>query len=56
MSLASMPLRSSQTATTTAAATISMNAGFQKYSEAPIALSSTTAEATAAFRSRPARP
>src|SRR4051794_26022948 len=56
MSLASSPLRSSQIATHTAAATISMNAGFQKNSDSATAVSRTTAEATAAFRSRPARP
>ena len=56
MSFASRPLCSSQTATTTAAATMSMNAVFQKKSDAAIAASSTTAEATALRRSRPARP
>src|SRR3954447_10412866 len=56
IALASSPLCSSQIATQTAAATMNMNAGFQKNSESAIAASSTTAEPTAAFRSRPARP
>ena len=56
MSLARNPLCSSQTATTTAAATMNMNAVFQKKSEAAIATSRTTAEAIAAGRLRPARP
>src|ERR671914_143994 len=56
MSLASSPCRSSQTATTTAATTMNMKAGFQKASEAPAAPSRTTAEPMAALRSRPARP
>src|SRR4051794_31169554 len=54
--LASSPLCSSQIATHTAAATMNMNAGFQKNSDSPIATSSTTAEPMAALRSRPARP
>src|SRR5688500_15500835 len=56
MSLARKPLRSSHTATTTAAATITMKAVFQKARDAAMAARSTTAEATAAGRSRPARP
>src|SRR4051794_7905749 len=50
------PLWSSQIATTTAAATMNMNAVFQNSSETAIATSSTTAEMIAAGRSRPARP
>src|SRR4051794_25276838 len=56
MPLARNPRCSSQTATTTAAATISMNAVFQNNSDRAIAASSTTADATAAGRSRPALP
>src|SRR3954454_8714790 len=55
MALAWNPLWSSQMATQTAAATMSMNAGFQKNSDSPMAAGSTTAEPIAALRSRPAR-
>src|SRR5215212_2419283 len=56
MSRAWRPRCSSQMATTTAAATMSMNAGFQNARLTAMAASSTTADATAAGRSRPARP
>src|SRR6478609_4429119 len=56
MLLAENPRCSSQTATTTAIATITMNAVFQNSSEARIAATRTTAEVMAAGRSRPARP
>src|SRR6478609_3667726 len=56
MLLAENPQCSSQTATTTAIATITMNAVFQNSSEARIAATRTTAEVMAAGRSRPARP
>ena len=56
MSLAIRPRCSSHTATTTAAATMSMNAVLKKNSDRAIASSSTTAEPTAAGRLRPARP
>src|SRR6478672_1728199 len=56
MSLADRPWCSSHTATTTATATIPMNAVFQKKSDTRIAATRTTAEMTAARRSRPARP
>src|SRR3954449_3675128 len=46
---------SSHTATSTAATTMIMNAGFQNTSEAMIATASTTPEAIAAGRLRPAR-
>src|SRR3954452_5716143 len=46
---------SSHTATRTAATTMIMNAGFQNTSEAMIATASTTPEAIAAGRLRPAR-
>src|SRR5215207_5519618 len=56
MSRAWRPRCSSQIATTTAAATMSMNAGFQNARVTAMAASSTTADPTAAGRSRPARP
>ena len=54
--LAPNPRWSSHTATTTAAATMNMNAVFQTTSDTAIAAIRTTAEATAFGRSRPARP
>src|SRR4051794_37315885 len=48
-------LRSSQTATMTAATTITMKPGFQNANEAMIATASTTPDPMAAGRSRPAR-
>src|SRR6478735_3081395 len=56
MPFAAKPRRSSQIATTTAIATITMNAVFQKSSDSRIAATRTRAEPIAAGRSRPARP
>src|SRR6478609_5470616 len=56
MPLTPNPRCSSQIATTTAIATITMNAVFQNSSDSRIAPTSTKAEVKAARRSRPARP
>ncbi len=55
MSRALSPWCISQMATTTAAATITMNEGFQNTSVSTMAPTRTTAEPMAAGRSRPAR-
>src|SRR3954471_19252286 len=56
MPLAEKPRGRSQIATTTAIATITMNAGWPTRSDSRIAATSTRADAMAAGRSRPARP